>query len=1051
MTDPFSVVVGTVGILSSGVTLCNRLYIYYQDYKSVDIELSRICRQLETTKATITQLQDLLKDSHNDKIKVLTACIDSAQEGIRDLETFWRRTQTGTGSGLILRRNGQKVIFPFQKESLKKLRDTLRSLLSDVGLAIQVLTYDKSAEIASKIETLGQSLANVGKKTPDLDDQRDAATLKDELQDIQLQLLKKPALFQKVCEKSKEGGLEDEDGIAAVRVPEVGSHSQCCTCLQMLQISFDSPYSLKSWGQLEGGPCQCPRHPFADPIICWRFRLPFCTFLLSWTIEINISIGQGSGGTAIPPFLRPIRMVPPDAPAFKAMKRLRLTLLREGETDMGRSYESARSDLLHLFRTRDALPTDINDRGRTLMIELITMVKFAWGSPRSVEHYLDFCRFLMACGVPSNEHDNNGNSAWTIHGDILSALHCFWRPGRAYAKTVGAITVIQFLLDSGIVTPEAVIQVHRWFRNALKNTLISTESPLALLAEHFTAWPDSGESCGNGRLSQAITRQCESECREILYRATASVNDRNELGQTPLHISTIWPAGIAMLLDVGSDPYVFDLMGRSPLIYMCHTFRTRHLSETQVLEAVDLFLDQDIPIPCEDWCCKDADYGVATEKWRAAMARVFHLDPIVAKHLVRALKVRRGRLRTVALEVLPVHTLELLNISSYHVPDINVGAICASLRRFGVMLTRALRGPSLRTTVYHAIASARSSVPSMHLDTVYEFDFRDFDAVDHTGLSPLAGIAIMQPGEWQTIMDQRINDVQHPRSDLDVASWLICKDADMTLSTSDPSLCKPWTVPVNIAHRIGVDLRDLSMTEPMTGHQDLSDSWVALRLVIPRAGHLLDSLGDEGLARVSMLLTLFEKLMTVPIHDTCSCVCSKGGCSAISALLIGYQQGYDLVEFRDTIYETHSPFFHALILGEFVTLIRKFPSLSEQINQSQCLCTAFIRFWTFERLGITHVCCHGNRKSFRQCNGEQHILDPAEIQEIQEEERYTIAQLEELVTEFEMKYEELALNVEDFLEGYWDERMIEVLAVEGPLELVESHKEAAANIGVFLS
>ncbi|KAL9093987.1 MAG: hypothetical protein Q9165_003657 [Trypethelium subeluteriae] len=424
-----------------------------------------------------------------------------------------------------------------------------------------------------------------------------------------------------------------------------------------------------------------------------------------------------------------------------AIKRLHLSLLRKGEKDSERLYESARSTLLRLFRSKDALPTDINDR------------------------------------------------------------------------------------------------------------------------------------FSNGRLSQAIARQDESECREVLYRDAASINERNQLGQTPLHISIIWAAGIAMLLDAGSDPYVFDSMGRSPLTYMCHTFRTRHLSETQVLGALDLFLDQDIPVPCEAWSCKGEDDSMATERWRGAMARIFHLDPIVSKHLVRALKARRGRLHTTALQVLPVHTLELLNIASYNVPDINVGAICASLRQFGIMIPRALWGPSLQTTVYHAIASARSAAPSMHLDTLYELDFRDFDEVDHNGLSPLAGIAVMQPWEWQTVMDYRINDVQHPQSDLDVASWLIRKGADMTLSTSDPRLC----------------------------------------------------------------------------------------------------------------------------------------------------------------------------------SDRQHILEPGEVQEIGEEERYTIAQLEILMTEFEMKYEELALKIEDFLVGYWDERMIEVLAVAGPLELVESHKEAAAKIGVFLS
>lgn len=50
-----------------------------------------------------------------------------------------------------------------------------------------------------------------------------------------------------------------------------------------------------------------------------------------------------------------------------------------------------------------------------------------------------------------------------------------------------------------------------------------------------------------------------------------------------------------------------------------------------------------------------------------------------------------------------------------------------------------------------------------------------------------------------------------------------------------------------------------------------------------------------------------------------------------------------------------------------------------------------------------------------------------DISEVQEEERFLIDQLEQLVSEFELKYKELCVSLPEFLRGYWAERMEEVL------------------------
>ncbi|KAI9657183.1 MAG: hypothetical protein M1821_003350 [Bathelium mastoideum] len=497
-----------------------------------------------------------------------------------------------------------------------------------------------------------------------------------------------------------------------------------------------------------------------------------------------------------------------------------------------------------------------------------------------------------------------------------------------------------------------------------------------------------------------------------------------------------------MLLDAGSDPYVFDMRGRSPLVYESLA------PEAQALEGVEFFLKQDIPVPCEDCSCEDRDDHAATKKWRAAIARLFDVAPAVSKLLVQGLKTRREKLRQMAQQVLPAGHLAALGMLADVVPDIHAGDICAALSRFGVEIPRALYSPPLRTTLYHGIAFGRPASPVSHLDLVYEMGFRDLDAVNHSGLTPLAEIAIMRPLKWRSSTDKVFYDIQDTRSDLDIALWLICKGADMTLSTSHQRLCRSWTVPVNLAHRVGIDMGNTLMTKPPSECLTEESHWVALKLMTSRTRSRSKRLNDDGVSRLKMLLTLLQSLLALAIKDDCLCACSEGGCSSLPALLIGFAQNFAMNQIYDQVCENRTSFNLAWAIAEFISLLRAMPRLSETINQSPQWCMTTIRFWTFERLELTHICCRDEKRWGSYDVDAHHLVDPAEAREIQEEEIYGLARLEELVKEFQTKRQDLALSVEDFLEVHWDRRMMEVLAEQNFPD--DCHRKAVSEIGVKL-
>ena len=81
-------------------------------------------------------------------------------------------------------------------------------------------------------------------------------------------------------------------------------------------------------------------------------------------------------------------------------------------------------------------------------------------------------------------------------------------------------------------------------------------------------------------------------------------------------------------------------------------------------------------------------------------------------------------------------------------------------------------------------------------------------------------------------------------------------------------------------------------------------------------------------------------------------------------------------------------------------------------------------------------------------DGEEVIVeldDEDNRREIREEQAEQVEKLEALLVEFEKKYDEFAVPLGEFFDGYWNERMTEVLKEKVPI-----NHEALKSIGVTL-
>ncbi|KAI1385722.1 uncharacterized protein F4822DRAFT_445632 [Hypoxylon trugodes] len=80
-------------------------------------------------------------------------------------------------------------------------------------------------------------------------------------------------------------------------------------------------------------------------------------------------------------------------------------------------------------------------------------------------------------------------------------------------------------------------------------------------------------------------------------------------------------------------------------------------------------------------------------------------------------------------------------------------------------------------------------------------------------------------------------------------------------------------------------------------------------------------------------------------------------------------------------------------------------------------------------LGMRHTCCSYpwvRNLDDALKGGVLRLMDPTEVEEIQEEERYLARRLETLMEDFTKKLQEMKMPFSKFMEEYWWPRMQEV-------------------------
>ena len=280
------------------------------------------------------------------------------------------------------------------------------------------------------------------------------------------------------------------------------------------------------------------------------------------------------------------------------------------------------------------------------------------------------------------------------------------------------------------------------------------------------------------------------------------------------------------------------------------------------------------------------------------------------------------------------------------------------------------------------------------LESFYSQGFRGVDGFDEAGSGPLQSTFqdpfCSRPSVWKLKLDR--------------TRWLVSRGA----------LLHP-TVPgtnASIAHTIGVSaarlLIDTILQPRLFNFDECFRAWKQAILQTGEGWFLLSCITDE-----------------------CRCPCSPHGCTTMSVVL-----RHILCRFKMLI---HKPVFPSAVCRALIQFFIEFSEETPVVHEE------FIRCFTFHALDLNHACCIEAHASV--CL-KLRSREEEEIEEIIDEQKLRLIDFEKLVIEFQAKFDELALPMIEFLEGYWYNRMIEYLRQRDRYD--EGHAIGSRSIGVNL-
>ncbi|RSM14149.1 hypothetical protein CDV31_005485 [Fusarium ambrosium] len=173
MSDPLSVAGTAVGITSLGIQVCQGLVWYLRSVYGRKAEIAEDLSEVQSLISIFYALNDILPKINQTRCTEATTikrCLEDSEGKLLELQQLLiklRGPEQPTTNRDKMREAGRTLVYPFRADTLKSLRQSLRELLDNLNLAVDITSLESQVTNCAKVDNIGLAIQGLETQSRD--------------------------------------------------------------------------------------------------------------------------------------------------------------------------------------------------------------------------------------------------------------------------------------------------------------------------------------------------------------------------------------------------------------------------------------------------------------------------------------------------------------------------------------------------------------------------------------------------------------------------------------------------------------------------------------------------------------------------------------------------------------------------------------------------------------------------------------------------------------------------------------------------------------------
>ncbi|CAN9363226.1 unnamed protein product [Alternaria alternata] len=150
-----------VGVVSLGIQVCEGILKYYRDWRGYEEDIQEAYTRIDDLAKTFALLHAELQTVPQKAFAIRAQeCLATCQDGIQQLEKKLKKVHKDAPAGLRQRAQvgGLRLMYPFRKSTLEKLKEIAQGLMQQLNLALQIIHLSNSHSAQHKADQIQSTL-----------------------------------------------------------------------------------------------------------------------------------------------------------------------------------------------------------------------------------------------------------------------------------------------------------------------------------------------------------------------------------------------------------------------------------------------------------------------------------------------------------------------------------------------------------------------------------------------------------------------------------------------------------------------------------------------------------------------------------------------------------------------------------------------------------------------------------------------------------------------------------------------------------------------------